>query len=259
MTADVLNAIDLTYHLGELPNRGSYLNTAAACLRATLAADCVGWQDLGPATQSAEAWFDPPDANVSSDAMIARLGIEKLFAVLEEHPILHRYLADPDHAGPLRISDFMSDREWRSSSVYIELFVPMGLRHQLTIPVKKPTRSSIRGWAIQRAAGDFNDADLTLASALQSTLALLDRTYHPGAVPKTDEARRDEARQRARLTRRELDVITLIADGLSAQQIARLRRISVRTVRKHLENTYAKLECHDRLLAVNRARRLGLL
>ena len=68
-----------------------------------------------------------------------------------------------------------------------------------------------------------------------------------------------EARQRAGLTCRELDVIMLIADGLSAQQIARLRRISVRTVRKHLENIYPKLGCHDRLLAVNSPRHLAWL
>jgi ATP/maltotriose-dependent transcriptional regulator MalT len=119
--------------------------------------------------------------------------------------------------------------------------------------------ASSRGWVINRSTGDFNDADVTRARALQPMLALLDRIYRPGTVPKTEDARRDEARQRAGLTCRELDVITLIADGLSAQQIARLRRISVRTVRKHLENIYAKLECHDRLLAVNSARRLGLL
>lgn len=118
---------------------------------------------------------------------------------------------------------------------------------------------STRGWAINRSTRDFNDADVTRARALQPMLDLLDRIYQPGTVPKTEDARRDEARQRAGLTRREGDMITLIADGLSAQQIARLRRISVRTVRKHLENIYAKLECHDRLLAVNSARHLGLL
>ena len=53
-------------------------------------------------------------------------------------------------------------------------------------------------------------------------------------------------------------MITLVAQGLTAQQIARVRRISVRTVRKHLEHTYEKLNCHDRLLAVQKARDLGL-
>lgn len=70
--------------------------------------------------------------------------------------------------------------------------------------------------------------------------------------------RRDEVRRRVGLTVRELDVLELLAQGLSAQQMARLRRISVRTVRKHLEHIYDKLDSHDRVLAINTARLLGL-
>lgn len=255
-----LNATDLSYQLDELPDRDSYLKAAATCLRATVAGDLVAWNnDLDVATHSAEVWFDPPDANISNEKLIAVFSNEAVITMLDDHPVLRRYLTHPDHTAPLRISDCMSDRQWRSSGVYSEVFVPMGVRHQLCIVVRTPTIVSTCGWAINRSTSDFTDTYVTRARALQPVLDLLDRIYHPGTVPKTEDARRDEARQRAGLTCRELDVITLIADGLSAQQIARLRRISVRTVRKHLENIYAKLECHDRLLAVNSARRFGLL
>jgi DNA-binding CsgD family transcriptional regulator len=90
-------------------------------------------------------------------------------------------------------------------------------------------------------------------------LAILDRLYPVNAPPRTDGSYRQEAQQRVGLTDRELDIITLVAQGLTAQQIARIRRISVRTVQKHLEHTYEKLNCHDRLLAVQKARNLGLL
>ncbi len=259
MIANVLNATDLSYHVGELPDRDSYLNAAAACLRAALAGDLVAWNNIAVARHSADVWFDTPDANIASDTLIAAMSNETVFALLAEHPILRRYLAHANDTVPLRISDCTSDRKWRSSSLYSELFVPLGARHQLAIVASTPTMASSRGWVINRSTGDFNDTDVTRARALQPMLDLLDRIYRPGTVPKTEDARRDEARQRAGLTCREGDVIMLIADGLSAQQIARLRRISVRTVRKHLENIYAKLECHDRLLAVNSARHLGLL
>jgi DNA-binding CsgD family transcriptional regulator len=259
MVANVLNATDLSYQLDELPDCDSYLNAAASCLRGALAGDQVAWNNFAVARHSADIRFDTPDVNNWSEALLAAMSNETLFALMEEHPLLRRYLAHPDHMAPLRISDCMSDRKWRSSGLYSELFVPLGARHQLAIVVSTPTMMSARGWVINRSARDFNDADVTLARALQPMLALLDRIYRPGIVPKTEDARRDEARQRAGLTCRELDVITLVADGLSGQQIARLRRISVRTVRKHLENIYAKLESHDRLLAVNSARRLGLL
>lgn len=62
-----------------------------------------------------------------------------------------------------------------------------------------------------------------------------------------------------RLTERERDVLGCLADGLTAQQIARRLRISVATVRKHLEHAYAKLGVHDRLAATIRMRELELL
>jgi ATP/maltotriose-dependent transcriptional regulator MalT len=62
-----------------------------------------------------------------------------------------------------------------------------------------------------------------------------------------------------RLTARELVVLTLLAEGLTATAIAHRLNISPRTVHKHQENLYRKLGTADRLAAVLRAQRLGLL
>ena len=61
------------------------------------------------------------------------------------------------------------------------------------------------------------------------------------------------------LTEREVEVLRLMAEGLLARTIALRLRISPRTVHKHLGNIYRKLGAHDRLVAVRRAERLGLL
>lgn len=61
------------------------------------------------------------------------------------------------------------------------------------------------------------------------------------------------------LTAREIQVMQLVAGGLTAQAVAHACRISVRTVHKHVENAYTKLGVHDRVSAVDRARRCGLL
>lgn len=62
-----------------------------------------------------------------------------------------------------------------------------------------------------------------------------------------------------RLTARQLAVLALLADGLTAAAICRRLGISERTVHKHLEHLYARLRVGDRLSAVLRAREHGLL
>jgi hypothetical protein len=87
-------------------------------------------------------------------------------------------------------------------------------RHQLAIVVMTPTTlSSGRGWAINRSTNDFNAVDVALARSLQPMLALLDRVYAQGPTPKAEDGQRDEARRRAGLTFREVDMITLVAEA----------------------------------------------
>lgn len=62
-----------------------------------------------------------------------------------------------------------------------------------------------------------------------------------------------------RLTPRELRVLELLAEGHTAGAIARRLQIAERTVQKHLERVYAKIGVSDRLAAVLRAQRIGLL
>ena len=54
------------------------------------------------------------------------------------------------------------------------------------------------------------------------------------------------------LTARELGVVLLLGEGMTAVAIAHRLGISPRTVHKHLENIYAKLGVSDRLSAVLR-------
>ena len=61
------------------------------------------------------------------------------------------------------------------------------------------------------------------------------------------------------LSERELEVLRLMAAGLSNREIARKLVLSLGTVKTHLHHIYAKLERRNRLEAVERARQLGLL
>ena len=61
------------------------------------------------------------------------------------------------------------------------------------------------------------------------------------------------------MSQREREVLQLVARGLTNQQIADRLVISIRTVKKHVENINGKLGAQNRIQAVDRARELGLL
>ena len=78
---------------------------------------------------------------------------------------------------------------------------------------------------------------------------------HLGASPK---ARRDVGRD-AILTRREVEILRLVAEGLTDGDIAARLVLSKHTVHRHLQNAYARLGCSSRAAAVTRANKLHLL
>ncbi|HEX6339617.1 LuxR C-terminal-related transcriptional regulator [Umezawaea sp.] len=64
---------------------------------------------------------------------------------------------------------------------------------------------------------------------------------------------------RHRLTQREHTVLAVLAEGLTADAIARRLDISPRTVHRHLQHLYRKLGTADRLATVLHAKSLGIL
>lgn len=61
------------------------------------------------------------------------------------------------------------------------------------------------------------------------------------------------------LSQRELEILQLVAAGLSNQEIAARLVITPGTTKKHLEHIYAKLDARSRTQAVARARMVGML
>lgn len=61
------------------------------------------------------------------------------------------------------------------------------------------------------------------------------------------------------LTERELEVLELVAKGLSNREIAEVLYVTLGTTKKHLNNIFSKLYVESRTQAVAKARELGLL
>ncbi len=131
---------------------------------------------------------------------------------------------------------------------------PFGITHQLAMPLVM--NGGVEAYVLGRPDDDFDDDDLDLAGLVLPALSALFRQR--AVLEAVSAARYDPARSLG-LTERELVVLTLLGDGLTADAMARRLRTSPRTVHKHLEHLYRKLGVRDRLMAVQRARDAGIL
>lgn len=84
--------------------------------------------------------------------------------------------------------------------------------------------------------------------------ALIEPTVTAFATPTSDGAS-----DRAQLTEREWEILTLLARGASNREISETLYIAGGTVKNHLSNILGKLGVRDRTQAALKARELGLL
>ena len=94
-------------------------------------------------------------------------------------------------------------------------------------------------------------AELEAARA-QDVLVALETSAHIGPKPSSEA-------KYAQLTRREIEVLHLVAEGLNNQTIAKQLFLSEHTVHRHLSNILNKLNVSTRAAAVAQGARRGLL
>lgn len=167
---------------------------------------------------------------------------------LGDNPVVRHWAAGTDLT-PRRVTDLVNRTEWRRTSTFANVLGPMGTPYLLGIPLYRSTTGG-PSYAIARATHDFTDAELGAVSSAQAALLMLHRRLRPRSRPHAD---------RVALSARELQVLELLAAGLSGRQMARQLGLAAATVRKHLERVYAKLGVHDRLNAIYVGEDRGLI
>lgn len=116
-----------------------------------------------------------------------------------------------------------------------------GVEHEMKLWLPSPPEV-VRGFFFVRYAGhrDFDERHRTVLTVLRPHL----------------EAIRERWERRHRppgLSERAAEIVHLLRDGLTNQEIASRLVISTGTVRTHLENIFGKLGVHSRTAAVTRA------
>jgi DNA-binding CsgD family transcriptional regulator len=151
----------------------------------------------------------------------------------------------PDRSGDLRSVtkplDFYSARQWHSNAMYSELIRSWGLEHEMLVCLPGGRMRTVRLLFWRGPGADFSERDRALLALLRPHLhqAYLDaeRRRHP--IPS--------------LTPRQRELLRLVAAGHTNAQIARRLAVTDKTVGKHLENIYARLQVSNRTAAVIRA------
>jgi NarL family two-component system response regulator LiaR len=69
----------------------------------------------------------------------------------------------------------------------------------------------------------------------------------------------EDTLEQLRISKRELEVLQLMADGLSNQEIAGRLFVSLNTIKTHTSNLFEKLEAGRRTQAIEKAKRLSLI
>jgi DNA-binding CsgD family transcriptional regulator len=202
---------------------------------------CDELQFLGQDTLRQTGWFAQCLAAGSDDA-VDDPDDEQLYWELYWDSICCAY---PDRTGDVRsvttVSDFYSARQWHSTAMYSEMFRPYGFEHELLLCLPAGHLRTVRLLLCRGPGSDFSERDRALLALLRPHLhqAYLDAEHRRRPAPK--------------LTPRHWELLRLVAAGHTNAQIARRLDVTEKTVGKHLENIYTRLQVSSRTAAVTRA------
>jgi DNA-binding CsgD family transcriptional regulator len=158
--------------------------------------------------------------------------------LLEQDPIRHRLRRRERRA--LKLSDFLTRRQLRKLDFYWYVWRPSGIDDSLRVWLPAPEGRS-RVIYLERGKRNFTERERSILELLRPSLIKMQARA---------ERRRDQQERPRGLTKREMDILRLIAAGHTTREVAGVLVISPHTARKHIENILEKLGVRTRSAAV---------
>ncbi len=244
--SDYEAVLDFVRHLNAIGRMDEFPRRAMAGVGALIASDVLTYNEIDTRRQRAIVIQEPVGA-ISA-------GLVGTFERLAyQHPLISHY-ARTRESRPRRISDFLSLTEFRRLDLYQEFFGQLRVNYQMAVTIPS-SNALVIGIAMNRTRRDFSERDRSVLDLVRPHLA---QAYRNAAERTMLQERADAAEGAlwsspatvlASLTRREHDVLVLVADGKTNLQIADRFSLSPRTVQKHLEHVYDKLGVRTRTAA----------
>ncbi len=117
-------------------------------------------------------------------------------------------------------------------------------------------RAGASGYLVKDCSTDEIASAVRMAESGETALSPQLAASMLDEVRRMDQPHAEEDRV---ITRREEEVLQLIADGCSTPEVAERLYISQKTVKNHLASIYQKLDARDRTQAVLQAVRMGIV
>ncbi len=236
--------LELIGDVGGLLELDEYRHGLIAALRRAVPSDWVSINEVG--AQPGEFWgLVDPDLPPETGEIFGRY--------MHQNPLVAHMTSGPRPGAPLRISDVATAAELHALEIYTELYGPLGIEYQIafTLPQEPPR---LLGVALSRRERDYTDAERELLTrarpfliqGYRNALAFERARRHDGAGMTA-------ALRAAGLTGREAECLAQVARGSSSADAARAIGVGVRTVDKHLQHAFAKLDVTTRSQAAARA------
>jgi DNA-binding CsgD family transcriptional regulator len=197
--------------------------------------DSVGYSDLDRVNRRVIEYVGTDEEDGGDDATF--------WEIVGEHPLCRHQQAYAD-LSPKRLSDVISHRQLARTRVYAEWFRPYRIVAELEVGLTR-SRARTRNFVFDREQGDFSARDVAVLALIAPHLVRIHETTQLRHVADLADPGNLE-----RLTTRESEIIELVAAGLTNAAIAERLWISPGTVKKHLDNVYAKLGVANRTAAV---------
>jgi len=162
----------------------------------------------------------------------------------EINAAVHRYLHQNPlylhrRGAPRSISDLLNRRAWHRTELYAEAYGRLGQEDGLALDIPL-ARSGVLTLNMTRSRRGFRGGERTGLQLLESHVQVCWQRLRAQERVRAVVQVADGAAMN-NLTAREREVLSWVANGLRNQQIAAQLGIRQATVKRHLENLYAKL------------------
>ncbi len=173
--------------------------------------------------------------------------MEAYASLMSQYP-LYNWDHTVNDGKPFTRSDFFTSRQFREIDIFEEVYKPLGIDDHCAIYVPD-VEGEISFFGIERnRSADYTQEERNLLALAQSLLGSArnlavsrDGMLHSQANPA--------ALNRAGLTPREAEVMTLLAEGKTNEEIGILLDIEMNTVKEHVKRIFNKTGSPNRLAA----------